>query len=78
MDDDIMNICNVLAIVHHVSCLTVKSHRLSAIIAKKYPSADVYSKSRPIKSRNLATVETNERVIIDLITIYSISFAYKH
>ena len=58
VDDDITDIRNVHVIVHQVNCLTVKSHGISAIIAKKYPWTDVNSKRTSIKSRNLATVET--------------------
>ena len=58
VDGDITDIRNVHAIVHQVNCLTVKSHGLSAIIGKKYPWADVYSKRTSTKSRNLATAET--------------------
>ena len=45
------------AIVHQGNCLTVKPHRLSAQIARKYPWGDAYRYRRRQGFRNLAVPE---------------------
>lgn len=41
-------------IVQQCNCLTVKSHGLSKQIAQRFPSADPYTRRRPVGKRNLA------------------------
>lgn len=41
-------------IAQQCNCLTVRSHGLSAVIAKKYPWADVYASRKGIGNRNCA------------------------
>ncbi len=41
-------------IAHQCNCCTVTAHGLSAVIAKKYPWADVYSQRAAIGTRNCA------------------------
>lgn len=43
-------------IAHQCNCVTVRSHGLSAAIAKKWPWADMYSKRCPISRKNCASI----------------------
>ena len=53
VDGDIADIRNVHAIVHQVNCLTIKSHGLSAILAKKNTRGQTFT--RRGRRLNLAT-----------------------
>ena len=55
---DLLDIVDVDLICHQVNCLTVKSHGLSAQIAKQYPWANVYQSRISMNGRNLATTNT--------------------
>ena len=53
-------------IAHHCNCNTVKSHGLSASIATKFPSADIYSRRKRIGRRN-ATSEPSTPGTVEVI-----------
>lgn len=56
------DICNAKDeyIIQQCNCLTVKPHGLSETIQKRFPYADLYSKRRPIGTRNLAMPEDRD------------------
>ena len=56
------DICNAKDeyIIQQCNCLTIKPHGLSETIQKRFPYADLYSKRRPIGSRNLAVPEDRD------------------
>jgi len=44
-------------IVHQTNCLTVRSHGLAAVIAKKWPQYDIYATRKAEGQRNRAVAE---------------------